>query len=208
MANTRGGLAAARARGRKGGRKPALSVAQVADAQAKYDSREWTVAQIADLYRVPRTTLYNHLTTGSTAPGPDPVSPKPPPPAADETPPALPDDKQDRAPTAAQKPASPRPPAQSGRRRRGRTRYTKAELDAYQLEAVRGDSGDIIAYRVLVAGDVLGSVERAPYGHRGWIARDTHRRTQPHRGGTGRYAKTREHAVIDLLLGLDITSDP
>lgn len=59
--NTRDGLEAARARGRKGGRKPKLSAAQIADAQQKYDSRDWTVQQIADLYGVPRTTLYNHL---------------------------------------------------------------------------------------------------------------------------------------------------
>lgn len=63
-ANTREGLAAARARGRKGGRRPRLSPAQVADAQQKYDSGDWTVQQIADLYGVPRTTLYNHLNRG------------------------------------------------------------------------------------------------------------------------------------------------
>ncbi|MHA6806308.1 recombinase family protein [Salinifilum ghardaiensis] len=66
VANTREGLAAARARGRTGGRKPKLSAAQVTDAQEKYDSRAWTVQQIADLYGVPRTTVYNHLTTGGT----------------------------------------------------------------------------------------------------------------------------------------------
>ncbi|WP_438388984.1 recombinase family protein [Actinopolyspora saharensis] len=67
QANTREGLAAARARGRKGGRKPKLSAAQVADAQAKYDSCEWTVQAIADLYGVPRTTVYNHLTSTNRA---------------------------------------------------------------------------------------------------------------------------------------------
>ena len=65
VANTREGLAAARARGRKGGRKPKLSAAQVKDAQDKYDSRVWTVQQIADLYGVPRTTVYNHLHTST-----------------------------------------------------------------------------------------------------------------------------------------------
>src|SRR5690606_8604667 len=60
-ANTREGLAAARARGRKGGRRPRLSPAQVADAPQKYDSDDWTIQQIADLYGVPRTTHYNHL---------------------------------------------------------------------------------------------------------------------------------------------------
>ena len=67
QANTREGLAAARGRGRTGGRKPKLSAAQVTDAQAKYDSRAWTVQAIADLYGVPRTTIYNHLTSTNRA---------------------------------------------------------------------------------------------------------------------------------------------
>lgn len=62
-ANTREGLASARARGRKGGRKAALSEQQARDAQEKYNSRTWTVQQIADLYRVPRSTLYGYLET-------------------------------------------------------------------------------------------------------------------------------------------------
>lgn len=39
----------------------------------------------------------------------------------------------------------------------------------------------------------------------GWIARDTHAMTLPHRGGTGRTATNREPAVVDLLLGLGYT---
>lgn len=61
VANTRDGLAAARARGRKGGRRPRLSPEQVVLAQQLYDSRERTVKQIADLFCVPRTTIYGHL---------------------------------------------------------------------------------------------------------------------------------------------------
>ncbi len=61
VANTRDGLAAARARGRVGGRRPALTPAQAAHAQALYDARELTVAQIAGLLRVPRTTVYGYL---------------------------------------------------------------------------------------------------------------------------------------------------
>jgi DNA invertase Pin-like site-specific DNA recombinase len=64
-ANTREGLAAARARGRKGGRKPKLSRAQMQLAQQLYDAGEKTVAQIAALFGVPRTTVYGHLDTGS-----------------------------------------------------------------------------------------------------------------------------------------------
>lgn len=61
VANTRDGLAAARARGRKGGRPPKLTTEQVEHAQRLYDAGEHTVAQIAGLLGVQRTTLYGHL---------------------------------------------------------------------------------------------------------------------------------------------------
>jgi len=61
IANTRDGLAAARARGRVGGRRPKLSPAQVRHAQQLYDAGDHTVQQIADLLRVPRSTVYGHL---------------------------------------------------------------------------------------------------------------------------------------------------
>ena len=61
VANTRDGLAAARARGRAGGRPPRLTAEQVALAQELYDAGERTVQQIADLLGVPRTTVYGHL---------------------------------------------------------------------------------------------------------------------------------------------------
>lgn len=61
VANTRDGLAAARARGRAGGRRPRLSPKQAALAQRLYDEGEHTVAQIAELLKVPRTTVYGHL---------------------------------------------------------------------------------------------------------------------------------------------------
>ncbi|MEU6899448.1 MULTISPECIES: recombinase family protein [Streptomyces] len=60
-ANTMDGLAAARARGRVGGRKPKLSEQQARLAQELYDKRERTVQEIADLFGVPRTTVYGHL---------------------------------------------------------------------------------------------------------------------------------------------------
>lgn len=55
VANTRGGLAAARARGRTGGHPPQLSGDQIALAERLYDSGEKTVAQIAALLNVPHT---------------------------------------------------------------------------------------------------------------------------------------------------------
>jgi len=60
-ANTRDGLAAARARGRRGGRPPKLTPDQVALAQRLYDAGEHTVAQIAGMLTVPRSTVYGHL---------------------------------------------------------------------------------------------------------------------------------------------------
>lgn len=60
-ANTMDGLAAARARGRVGGRRPRLNADQAQLAQQLYDQREKTVQQIADLFGVPRTTVYGHL---------------------------------------------------------------------------------------------------------------------------------------------------
>lgn len=61
LANTMDGLAAARARGRVGGRRPKLTEQQAVLAQELYDKREKTVQEIADLFGVPRTTVYGHL---------------------------------------------------------------------------------------------------------------------------------------------------
>jgi DNA invertase Pin-like site-specific DNA recombinase len=64
---THEGLAAARARGRKGGRKPKLSPDQVRLAQRLFDEtgedgkRKHTVDQIAGMLNVTRTTVYRHL---------------------------------------------------------------------------------------------------------------------------------------------------
>lgn len=65
VANTRDGLAAARARGRKGGRRPKLNPEQIALAQQLYDAGGRTVQQIADIFNVPRTTVYGHLDDAS-----------------------------------------------------------------------------------------------------------------------------------------------
>ena len=65
VANTRDGLAAARARGRTGGRRPKLNPAQARHAQKLYDAGDHTVQQIADLLGVPRPTVYGHLDKAS-----------------------------------------------------------------------------------------------------------------------------------------------
>ncbi|WP_245670605.1 recombinase family protein [Nocardia flavorosea] len=61
LANTRDGLEAARARGRKGGRRPKLTTHQAEQAQRLYDEGRHTVQQIADILGVKRGTLYGHL---------------------------------------------------------------------------------------------------------------------------------------------------
>ena len=63
VANARDGLAAARARGRTGGCPSKLSGDQIALAQQLYDGGEKTVALIAAMLNVPRTTVYGHLNT-------------------------------------------------------------------------------------------------------------------------------------------------
>ena len=57
---TRAGLAAARARGRKGGRKPALTPQQVREIKALLRDPSIPVASIADRYGVSRTTIYKY----------------------------------------------------------------------------------------------------------------------------------------------------
>ena len=58
---TLAGLEAARARGRKGGRKFALSKAQVRLAQAAMKSRDTSVAELAAELRVKPVTLYRYV---------------------------------------------------------------------------------------------------------------------------------------------------
>ena len=55
------GLAAARARGRTGGRKPSLSASQLKHARQLYADGKATVAEIAALFGVSRQTIYRAL---------------------------------------------------------------------------------------------------------------------------------------------------
>jgi DNA invertase Pin-like site-specific DNA recombinase len=58
---TLAGLAAARARGRKGGRKKALSGTRLETAFKMYDSREYTVRQICESMDIKERTFYEYL---------------------------------------------------------------------------------------------------------------------------------------------------
>ncbi len=59
------GLAAARARGRTGGRKPSLSASQVKHTRELYAAGKTTVAEIAALFDVSRQTVYRALEPGA-----------------------------------------------------------------------------------------------------------------------------------------------
>jgi len=63
---TMAGLAAARARGRVGGRPPAMTPEKIAVARQMYDSREHTVEAIAKTLGVSRKTIYRHLDPSTT----------------------------------------------------------------------------------------------------------------------------------------------
>ena len=58
---TQDGLAAARARGRKGGPKFKMTPTRIRQARAMYDAGEHTVQEIADTFGVSRPTTYRHL---------------------------------------------------------------------------------------------------------------------------------------------------
>lgn len=60
---TRAGLDAARARGRKGGRKPSLDDRQKATAKKMLADPEMTVSEVARILGVSRTTIYRQVGT-------------------------------------------------------------------------------------------------------------------------------------------------
>jgi DNA invertase Pin-like site-specific DNA recombinase len=62
VARTRDGLAAARARGRSGGRRPKLTAQKIADIRKKYEDGD-TVQSIASYFGVSRPTIYRALAT-------------------------------------------------------------------------------------------------------------------------------------------------
>lgn len=63
---THAGLTAARARGRRGGRRPVMSAEKLEVARTMYESGEHTTAKIAETLGVSRATLYRHLTPEAT----------------------------------------------------------------------------------------------------------------------------------------------
>jgi DNA invertase Pin-like site-specific DNA recombinase len=64
---TRAGLAAAAARGRRGGRPPVLDVAKVHAAKAMLSSGTMTASEVARQLGCAPSTLYRHLPGGRSA---------------------------------------------------------------------------------------------------------------------------------------------
>jgi DNA invertase Pin-like site-specific DNA recombinase len=60
---TQAGLAAARARGRRGGRKPKMTPALIDKAQRMYDARQFTMTEIATSCGVTPMTIYRNIRT-------------------------------------------------------------------------------------------------------------------------------------------------
>jgi DNA invertase Pin-like site-specific DNA recombinase len=71
---THAGLAAARARGRKGGRKPKLNAKQIAHARKLLEDRNVTIKDVAASLGVNRSTIYRALGLGSNS-APTPSAP-------------------------------------------------------------------------------------------------------------------------------------
>jgi len=63
---TQAGLAAARVRGRTGGRKPKMTPTLIDKAQRMYDARQFTMAEIAQSCGVTPMTIYRNITTVQT----------------------------------------------------------------------------------------------------------------------------------------------
>jgi DNA invertase Pin-like site-specific DNA recombinase len=64
---TQTGLEAARARGRRGGRKPKMTPELIGKAQRMYDARQFTMAEIAQSCGVTPMTIYRNIRTGEPA---------------------------------------------------------------------------------------------------------------------------------------------
>ena len=72
---TRAGLASARARGRKGGRRPKMTPAKLRLAQAAMGQPETNVGVLCEELRITRSTLYRHVSPTGELRGPGRASP-------------------------------------------------------------------------------------------------------------------------------------
>ncbi|MDH5217155.1 MAG: recombinase family protein [Gammaproteobacteria bacterium] len=61
---THAGLAAARARGRKGGRKPALTPKRKEALNQLYNTKQHTIAELCEMFHISKRTLYSYVNAG------------------------------------------------------------------------------------------------------------------------------------------------
>ncbi|MFI9846749.1 recombinase family protein [Nonomuraea sp. NPDC051941] len=190
------GLAAARAAGRTGGRPVKVSDDVLAAARARR-ARGQSVTQIARELGVGRSTLYRALEDDDPALDANAMTAA----AADHDVDQDPDDDQPAVPATATSSPSPapepagdddvaRPWTSEADPARRPSWYTDAELDAVQVVATgRGDG----VYRVIIAGELLGTVGPARHG---WKAR---RRSGTEVTRTPGMRRTRNQAVVELV---------
>lgn len=67
-ARTNAGLAAARARGRQGGRPKSLTEKQIQLLKTIYENKDTPIAEIAQLLNISKKTIYNYLNDVENAP--------------------------------------------------------------------------------------------------------------------------------------------
>ncbi len=67
-ARTNAGLAAARARGRQGGRPKSLTEKQIQLLKTLYENKDTPIAEIAQLLNISKKTIYNYLNDVENAP--------------------------------------------------------------------------------------------------------------------------------------------
>ncbi len=121
------GLAAARARGRVGGRPSKLSAEQVRQARKLYDARELTIEQIGAVLGVSRTSIYRALGKTTTPARPATAGPVP---AGPAEPVATTTEAAGDAPAAVATRGSAPPAGAPGVvRSRGRSRWFVVEAD-------------------------------------------------------------------------------
>ena len=70
---THAGLAAAHARGRRRGRTPKMTPALIGTAQRMYDSRQFTMAEIATSCSVTPMTIYRHIRADQSSTAAKPI---------------------------------------------------------------------------------------------------------------------------------------
>jgi len=137
---THAGLAAARARGRKGGRRTVMTPAKLAVAREMYDSRKHTTAAIAAVVGISRATLYRALAPSQSASSPTTDAAQPLPTPAPKRPIRVDEADKESGGEAAAVPASTAAPEPAAARSGAATRRARAarRVELPSVEAALG----------------------------------------------------------------------